>query len=53
VQRLKQRDKVDGFSHDPLVRVQAVTGAPVNRCSPCRLQFVDWRKPHPDGNFDA
>ena len=52
VQRLKKRDKVDGFSHDPLAWVQALTGAPVNRCSPCRLQFFDWRKPHPDANFD-
>jgi hypothetical protein len=52
VQRLKKRDKVDGFSHNPLALVQAVTGAPVNRCSPCRLQFFDWRKPHPDAKFD-
>ena len=45
VQRLNKRDKVDGFSQNPLALVQALTGAPVNRCSPCRLQFFDWRKP--------
>lgn len=45
VQRLKKRDKVDGFSQNPLALMQALVGAPVNRCSPCRLQFFDWRKP--------
>jgi hypothetical protein len=45
VQRLKKRDKVDGFSPNPLALMQAVVGAPVNRCSPCRIQFFDWRKP--------
>ena len=45
VQRLKKRDKVDGFSRNPLALMQALVGAPVNRCSPCRLQFFDWRKP--------
>jgi uncharacterized protein with PIN domain len=47
VQRLKKRDKVDEFSKNPLALVQAILGAPVNRCSPCRLQFFDWRKPRP------
>jgi hypothetical protein len=45
VERLKKRDKVDGFSLNPLALIQVLTGAPVNRCSPCRLQFFDWRKP--------
>jgi DNA-directed RNA polymerase subunit RPC12/RpoP len=52
IQRLKKRDKVDGFSQNPLAILQVLIGAPVNRCSPCRLQFFDWRKPregaHPD-----
>jgi hypothetical protein len=45
VQRLKKRDKVDGFSQNPLALMQILIGAPVNRCSPCRLQFFDWRRP--------
>jgi hypothetical protein len=53
VQRLKKRDKVDGFSQNPLALVQALTGAPINRCSPCRLQFFDWRKPRPGANPDS
>ena len=47
VQRLAKRDKVDGFSNHPLAWVQVLLGAPVNRCSPCRVQFFDWRKPRP------
>jgi hypothetical protein len=42
VQRLKKRDKVDGFSQNPLALMQVLIGAPVNRCSPCWLQFFDW-----------
>jgi len=53
VQRLKKRDKVDGFSQHPLALVQALTGAPINRCSPCRLQFFDWRKPRPGASPDS
>jgi DNA-directed RNA polymerase subunit RPC12/RpoP len=53
VQRLAKRDKVDGFSQHPLALIQAVVGAPVNRCSPCRLQFFDWRKPRPGALPDS
>ena len=53
VQRLKKRDKVDGFSQNPLALVQALIAAPVNRCSPCRLQFFDWRKPRPGADADS
>jgi len=52
VQRLKKRDKVDGFSQNPLALIQVLVGAPVNRCSPCRLQFFDWRKPREGANPD-
>ena len=52
VQRLKKRDKVDGFSQNPLALMQVLIGAPVNRCSPCRLQFFDWRKPREGANPD-
>ena len=52
VQRLKKRDKVDGFSQNPLALMQVLVGAPVNRCSPCRLQFFDWRKPREGANPD-
>jgi len=52
VQRLAKRDKVDGFSNHPLAWAQVILGAPVNRCSPCRLQFFDWRKPRPGANPD-
>jgi hypothetical protein len=48
VQRLAKRDTVDGFSSHPLALAQVLLAAPVNRCSPCRLQFFDWRKPRPD-----
>jgi hypothetical protein len=32
--------------------MQVLIGAPVNRCSPCRLQFFDWRKPREGANPD-
>jgi hypothetical protein len=47
VQRLEKRDRVDAFSSSPLAWVQMLVGAPVNRCSPCRLQYFDWRQPRP------
>lgn len=52
VQRLKKRDKVNGFSQNPFTLMQVLIGAPVNRCSPCRLQFLDWRKPREGANTD-
>jgi hypothetical protein len=53
VQRLVKRDKVDHFSRNPLALIQAPTGAPVNRCSPCRLQFFDWRMPRLGADPDS
>jgi hypothetical protein len=45
VERLKKRDRVDSLSHHPASILLALTGAPFNRCSACRLQFHDWRHP--------
>jgi hypothetical protein len=45
VQRLRKRDKLERFSRNPLALIQALTGAPINFCALCRLQFFDWRKP--------
>lgn len=44
VSRLMKPDRVDGFTRNPLGLVQRLLGAPVCRCSPCRLQFYDWRR---------
>ncbi len=43
VQRLAKPDRVDWMSRHPLSLLMYVTGAPLNRCSPCRLQYHDWR----------
>jgi hypothetical protein len=43
VARLVKPDRVDSFTTNPLGRVQRLLGAPVCRCSPCRVQFYDWR----------
>jgi hypothetical protein len=53
IDRLKKRDKVDDFSQNPLALIQALVGAPVNRCSPCRLQYFDWRKPRAGANWHS
>ena len=45
VDRLKKRDRVDSVSRHPASVLLALTGAPFNRCSICRLQFHDWRRP--------
>ena len=35
------------------VLARGPTGAPVNRCGPCRLQFFDWRLPRPGAKLDS
>ena len=45
VQRLKKRDRIDSVSRHPASMLLALTGAPYNRCSSCRLQYHDWRRP--------
>ena len=53
VSRLEKRDKIDSVSKNPLALFQCLLGAPVNRCSPCRLQFYDWRPPRPGASTAA
>jgi len=48
VSRLAKRDYIDGVSKSPLSWLQRVMGAPINRCSACRLQYYDWRRPSPE-----
>jgi DNA-directed RNA polymerase subunit RPC12/RpoP len=43
IERLKSRDYIDRVSRHPLSLLLAVTGAPLNRCPSCRLQYHDWR----------
>ena len=45
VHRLARRDHVDSLSRNVLSQIQRVTGAPVNKCPACRLQYYDWRTP--------
>ena len=47
ISRLEKRDYIDSVSKNPLALFQRLLGAPINRCSPCRLQFYDWRRPRP------
>jgi hypothetical protein len=48
VHRLPKRDHIDSLASNPLGLVQALVRAPLNKCPPCRLQFYDWRRPHPN-----
>lgn len=45
VYRLNRRDRIDSFSANPVALFQFLLGAPVNKCSACRLHFYDWREP--------
>jgi hypothetical protein len=45
VDRLKKQDRIDSVSRHPASMLLALTGAPFNRCSSCRLQYHDWRRP--------
>ena len=47
VHRLAKRDRVDTMSHHVLSMMQRLTGAPLNKCTACRLQYSDWRPPKP------
>jgi hypothetical protein len=44
IARLEKPDRVDQFTTNWLGRVPRLFGAPVYRCSPCRVQFYDWRR---------
>jgi len=43
VRRLSKRDRVESVSRSFVSRIQQLTGAPLNWCAACRLQFYDWR----------
>ncbi|MEP7305872.1 MAG: hypothetical protein ABJA98_10165 [Acidobacteriota bacterium] len=45
VHRMKKRDRIDSMSRHPLSLLLRLTGAPLNRCYSCRLQYRDWRRP--------
>src|SRR6266542_1368572 len=48
VQRLKKRDPIDSVSMHITSQLLRLTGAPLNKCPACRLQYYDWRPPQPD-----
>ena len=52
VSRLAKRDYIDGVSKSPLSWLQRLMGAPINRCSACRLQYYDWRRPSPEAKSE-
>lgn len=45
VYRASKRDRVDYVSSHPLSMLLHLTGAPLNKCPGCRLQYYDWRRP--------
>ena len=44
IAQLAKPDRVDHFTTNRWGLVQGLFGAPVYRCSPCRIQFYDWRR---------
>ena len=48
VHRLGKRDRIDWLSKHPLSWLFRLTGAPLNKCDACRLQYYDWRSVRPD-----
>ena len=47
VQRTSRRDHVDTPSRNLASRLLGLTGAPLNKCPACRVQYRDWRAPRP------
>jgi uncharacterized Zn finger protein len=47
VHRSAKADRIDSMSHHVVSLIQRLSGAPVNRCIACRLQYYDWRPPPP------
>jgi hypothetical protein len=45
VRRRTKLDRLESVSRSPASRLQQWTGAPVNWCAGCRLQYFDWRPP--------
>ena len=48
VHRVKRRDRIDSVSTNPLSQALRLTGAPLNKCPACRLQYYDCRPLAPD-----
>lgn len=44
VERSPKRDPVEGLSASPVSFLMRLTGAPLNWCRACRLQYYDWRR---------
>lgn len=47
VQRTASRHLVDAPSRNLFSRLLGLTGAPLNKCSSCRVHYRDWRTPRP------
>jgi hypothetical protein len=45
VHRSHKRDRIDPVSNNPLSWLMRLFGAPVVRCTRCRLQYYDFRRP--------
>lgn len=43
VRRLPKRDQIDAMSHHPISLLLGLLFAPIYHCSPCRLQYRDFR----------
>jgi hypothetical protein len=44
VHRMTKRDRVDSVSRHMLSILLGLSGAPLNKCTACRLQYHDWRR---------
>ena len=45
IRRASRRDRVDSLSGHVFSRLMRVSGAPLNSCDDCPLQYYDWRRP--------
>ncbi len=48
VYRMAKRDRVDSVSKKLASQLFHLTGAPLNKCPACRLQYYDWRPIDPN-----
>jgi hypothetical protein len=47
VRRMTKRDRIDTVSRNLASQLLHLSGAPLNKCVACRLQYYDWRPPQP------
>jgi len=47
IQRLSCRDRLDAMTLSVTSQFLRLTGAPLNKCNLCRLQYHDWRPIQP------